>query len=59
MEHQEAIQSLGGPMTRAMSRRVQESLVQFMTKTIANRGKDVIAPKTMLVIQAMEEAQLA
>ncbi len=46
-------------MTRAMARKVQGSLVQFMTKTIANKGKDVIAPKTMLVIQAMEEAQLA
>jgi translation initiation factor IF-1 len=52
----EAIQSLGGPMTRSKAKKHQESLVKFMAKSLAAQGREVLAPKPMMVIQAQEWA---
>src|ERR1044072_1414875 len=52
----EAIQSLGGPMTRSKAKKHQENLVKFMAKSLATQGREVLAPKPMMVIQAQEWA---
>lgn len=57
IDHQEAIKSLGDPMTRAKATKIQYALVQFMMKSIAAKEQEGKEPKFVLVIQASVEGE--
>jgi translation initiation factor IF-1 len=62
----DAIQSLGGPMTRARARRVNDTIVHFMIKSIEGpaqieEGKAQVEekePKFMIIIQACDSGTI-
>jgi translation initiation factor IF-1 len=62
----DAIQSLGGPMTRARARRVDDAIVHFMIKSIEGpaqieEGKAQVEekePKFMIIIQACDSGTI-
>lgn len=52
----DTMQSLGGPMTRARARRVNDALVHFMIKSIECMGQiEEKEPKFILIIQACDK----
>jgi hypothetical protein len=62
----DAIQSLGGPMTRARARRVNDTIVHFMIKSIEGpaqieEGKAQVEekePKFMIIIKACDSGKI-
>lgn len=52
----DTMQGLGGPMTRARARRVNDALVHFMIKSIECMGQiEEKEPKFILIIQACDK----